>query len=81
MSFDYGAPAELFTPARTLRGREPIGYRRFDTAAEAIRFAMEEFPAIRTFSPWMQIGDERFNGEAIRELYESDDYPLARHEL
>jgi hypothetical protein len=55
-----------------------LGYRRFDTAAEAIRFAMEEFPAIRTFGPWMQVGDARFNGDAIHQLYESRDYPFSR---
>jgi hypothetical protein len=26
----------------------------------------------------MQVGDERFNGEDIQRLYESDDYPLQR---
>jgi hypothetical protein len=79
MAFDYSAPAELFTPTRKPGRGKPIGYRRFNTAAEAIRFAMEEFPTIRTFGPWMQVGDERFSGEAIRQLYESGDYPLARN--
>lgn len=58
-----------------------MGYRRFNTAAEAIRFAIKEFPTIRTVGPLMQVGDERFNGEAIRQLYESGDYPLARSEI
>jgi hypothetical protein len=49
-NFDYNAPAELF-PAKVRTGRR-IHYRRFDTAAEAIRFAIEEtagavaFPAL-----------------------------------
>jgi hypothetical protein len=38
-----------------------MGYRRFATAAEAIRFAVEEFPAVRTLDAWMQVGDERFD--------------------
>ena len=81
MSFDYTAPAELFTPVRKVHRGKPTQYRRFDTAAEAIRFAMEEFPAIRNFGPWMQVGDKRFDGDAIRQLYESRDYPLARNEI
>ena len=48
MSFDYGEPAELFMGKR--KGRQRLGYRRFATAAEAIRFAVEDFPAIRTLS-------------------------------
>ncbi|HTE76989.1 MAG TPA: hypothetical protein VK653_09640 [Xanthobacteraceae bacterium] len=28
--------------------RQPLDYRRFASAAEAIRFAVEDFPAIRT---------------------------------
>jgi hypothetical protein len=33
---------------------------------------------MRSFGPWMQVGDERFNSEDIRTLYESDDFPLRR---
>ena len=58
--------------------RQPLGYRRFPTAAEAIRFAIEDFPAVRTLGAWMQIGDERFDSDAIQRLYESSDYPLKR---
>jgi hypothetical protein len=65
MKVDYSAAAELFMP--TTRGvrRRPLGYRRFATAADAIRFAMEDLPAMHSFGPWMQVGDERFNTEAI----------------
>ena len=78
--FDYLSPAELFTAKRKGRARQPIGYRRFATAAEAIRFAVEDFPAMRTFGAWMQVGDERFDSDAIHRLYQSDDYPLHRRE-
>jgi hypothetical protein len=78
MSFDYGVPAELFMGKRKGGPRQRLGYRRFATAAEAIRFAVEDFPEIRTLGAWMQVGDERFDGDEIYRLYESDDYPLPR---
>lgn len=78
MKFDYGLPAELFTAKRKGGPRQRLGYRRFATAAEAIRFAVEDFPAMRTLGASMQVGDSRFDSEDIHRLYESDDYPLRR---
>jgi hypothetical protein len=77
-TFDYGAPAELFMAKRKGGARQPLGYRRFATAAEAIRFAIEENPAVRALGAWMQVGDDRFDGEDIQRLYDSVDYPLRR---
>jgi hypothetical protein len=76
MKFDYDMPAELFMAKR--KGKSHPRYRRFETAAEAIRFAVEEFPAVRTLGAYMQVGDERFDGDDIRRLYEGSDYPLHR---
>ena len=53
-------------------------YRRFATAAEAIRFAVEDFPAVRTLGAWMQVGDGRFDSDEIRLLYDRSDYQLRR---
>jgi hypothetical protein len=78
MTFDYRSPAELFTANRKGGPRQKLGYRRFATAAEAIRFAVEDFPAMRALGAWMQVGDQRFGGDDIRRLYERDDYPLRR---
>jgi hypothetical protein len=81
MAFDYSSPAELFIPKRKGVGarRAPTDYRRFATAAEAIRFAVEEFSAVRTLGAcWMQVGEERFNSDEISQLYESSGYPLLR---
>ena len=44
--FDYNAPAELF-PSRSRTGRSRSRYMRFDTAAEGLRFVIEELPAPR----------------------------------
>ena len=78
MAFNYAASAELFMPKRKRGVRQPLSYRRFATAAEAIRFAVEELPAVRTLGPWMQVGDERFNSDDILRLYESTGYPRRR---
>jgi hypothetical protein len=50
MAFDYSSPAEVFIPKRKGVGarRAPTDYRRFATAVEAIRFAVDEFSAVRT---------------------------------
>ena len=77
-TFDYGVPAELFMGKRKGRPRQRLSYRRFATAAEAIRFAIEELRAVRALEAWMQVGDERFDGDDIQRLYQSDDYPLQR---
>jgi hypothetical protein len=76
--FDYAAPAELFMAKRRGGSRQPLGYRRFATAAEAIRFAVEEFPAVRALGAWMQVGDDRFDCDDIQRLYDSGKYPLPR---
>jgi hypothetical protein len=76
VSFDYKAPADFF-PARSRKGRS-VGYRRFDTAAEAIRFAVEELPPPMLVGAYLQVEDERFDSDQIRELYRSAAYPLER---
>jgi hypothetical protein len=76
--FDYQSPAELFVGKRRGGARQRLGYRRFATAAEAIRFAVEDFPAVHTLGAWMQVGDERYDCNDIHHLYESGDYPLRR---
>jgi hypothetical protein len=78
MSFDYDAPAELFLAKRTKSNRE--NYRRFATAAEAIRYAIEELRTPKAFGVWLQVGDERFNSGEIQQLYEADAYPLRKSE-
>jgi hypothetical protein len=82
MSAEMTAPAAsaaFFFIFEEISRRAPTGYRQFATAAEAIRFAVEEFPAVRTLGAcWMQIGDERLDSDEICRLYESSNYPLQR---
>jgi hypothetical protein len=68
LPFDYNAPAELFL-AKRAKSRE--NYRRFATAAEAIRYAVETLGTPKAFGAWLQIGDERFNSTEIERLYEA----------
>ena len=77
-SFDYAAPAELFI-AHTSFGRGGLSYRRFTSAAMAIRFAIEELPARLRGGAVMEVSEARFDHRAIRQLYEGLDYPLTRH--
>jgi Arc/MetJ-type ribon-helix-helix transcriptional regulator len=78
MSFDYNAPAELFM-AKPMKGRRER-YRRFATAAEAIRYAVEELPTHKAFGTHLEVGDERFDSDQIQRLYEAGDYPLREPE-
>ena len=64
---DYSSSAELYLSRR--RGRH-TDYWRFATAAEAIRYAVEELRARRSLSAWMQVGEDRFNKEEINRLYD-----------
>jgi hypothetical protein len=76
--FDYSAPAELFL-AKPTKGRRQK-YRRFETAAEALRYAVEDLRTPKAFGAWLEVGDERFNSSEIQRLYEADDYPLRKPE-
>src|SRR5262249_12594039 len=78
--FNYRAPAELF-PSRNRKSRQPVKYRRFDTAAHAIQFAMEELPAPALLGACIEIGQARLGHADIRELYESPDYPLKKQAM
>ena len=79
-SFDYGVEAELFPGAARPSRRQPVGYRRFASAAEALRFAMEELSPEALAGAALEVGDERFDSRGMRQLYEAADYPLARRE-
>ena len=75
--FNYRAPAELF-PSRNRKSRQPVKYRRFETAAHAIQFAIEELPPLALLGAFIEMDEARLGHADIRELYESPDYPLKK---
>ena len=75
--FDYNAPAELF-PSRSRAGKSRSRYMRFDTAAEGLRFVIEELPSPAALGAYLVIDEARFGLEEIRYLYENAGYPLTR---
>lgn len=54
MTFDYSLPAEMYLAKRGGGERQGRQHRRFPTAAEAIRFAVEDFTPVGTLNAWMR---------------------------
>ena len=76
--FSYDTAAELFPAAIRKKKRAGFAYRRFGTAAEAVRFAIEELPADLLNGAYLQVEEARFDQSGIRSLYESEAFPLPR---
>ena len=77
--FSFDTAAELFPAAIRKKKRAGFTYRRFGTAAEAVRFAMEELPADSLNGAYLQVEEARFDQSGIRTLYESEAFPLPRN--
>ena len=75
-AFDFGAPAGVFTRMRQGRGGA-AKYRRFETAAEAIRYAVEELPSPLLPGITMEVGEDTLDHLQILRLYEDPRFPFA----
>jgi hypothetical protein len=65
---DLNQPAELYTTKGSGK-KQPMVYRRFLSATEAIRFAIEELSPEMLLKTVLEVDEERFDGHQIRELY------------
>jgi hypothetical protein len=77
-NFDYQASAELF-PGKNIHARSrTVKYMRFDRAADAIRYAIEQLPAAFLLGAYLEVNEERYDSRGIRRLYDHREYPLTR---
>jgi hypothetical protein len=77
-AFDYSVEAALFSAKGTHFRPKSVEYRRFVRVAEAIRFAIEDLPSNTLRGCSLEVGEDRYVGDAILELYKSVDFPLPR---
>jgi hypothetical protein len=77
--FDYDAAAEIYPSRARGSRRHPVGYKRFDSTAEALRFAIEQLPADALVGAYLEIGEERYDAREMRALYDAPAYPLPRN--
>jgi hypothetical protein len=78
--FDYEAEAELFSVRNGKSRSQSSGYKRFDRAAEAVRFAIEDLPPEQLLRAHLQVDESRVDGVGIRRLYDATAFPLARRD-
>jgi hypothetical protein len=76
-NFNYGARAELFASRRYAKNNQ-TQYRRFNTAAEAVRFVVEDLPRAARAGSYLEVDEQRYEGGSIQALYDADAYPLER---
>ncbi|WP_127751939.1 hypothetical protein [Devosia sp. 1566] len=74
---DYTAPAELFL-GRDHQTAFEQGAKRFRTAAQAIRFAVEEAAPVSLHGALLQVGTKAYRKHELTQLYRSADFPLPR---
>jgi hypothetical protein len=77
--FNYAGIAELYS-ARDRKSGRPSGYKRFDSAAEGIRFFIEQLPVSSHPGAYLEIDDARLTHRDVQRLYDSAHYPLPRRE-
>lgn len=75
--FDYMGGAGLYA-GKSKAGISGPRYRRFETAAEALRFAVEDMPSGQQRGAVLEIDEARFDQNQIRTFYDAAGYPLSR---
>ena len=77
-NFNFSEPAELFSGSKWGGRPAAISYQRFDAAADAIRYVVEELSDASRRACILEVDESRFNHIEIRKLYDSSKYPLPR---
>lgn len=75
--FNYAGSAGLYAGYAMAERRGPR-YRRFETAAEALRFAVEDMRDTQQRGSLLEMDEARFDHNQIRALYDAPEYPLLR---
>lgn len=73
----FSLPADVYVH-RSKRRTGPVQFHKFGSLAEAVQYAIEAVPSVGLTGISIECGDERYEGNAIRALYESATYPLRR---
>ena len=74
---DFRARAELYLGSDRHTAMAQ-GARSFATAAQAIRFALEEAAPVSLHGAMLKVGDATFAGDELAALYRSAEFPLPR---
>jgi hypothetical protein len=77
-AFDFHATAELFTNKSFRLRSRVVKYMRFNHAADAIRFAIEQLPADVFLGACLEANEQRYDSRGIRRLFDCAEYPFAR---
>ena len=77
--FNYDVPGEFYS-RKSPGFRKPSGlaFQRFDTAAEAIRFAMEDISPAALGGCTLVVEGERLGAAELKALYASPNFPLPK---
>mgnify|MGYP003657173316 CR=1 FL=1 len=78
--FDFQAPAALYLGS-DWHAAVAQGSRTFRTAAQALRFAIEEAAPVSLKGASLELNGKRHSNEQMIWLYRSPDYPLPRKKL
>jgi hypothetical protein len=75
---DFQAAAEMFSaPRKAGWSRNAMKYRRFESLALAVKFAVEEMEG-SLHSITIRTDRDELAGDAIKALYDSEAFPLDR---
>ncbi|MGV8834035.1 MAG: hypothetical protein ACOH2N_18860 [Devosia sp.] len=78
--FDFQAPAALYLGS-DWHAAVAQGPRTFRTAAQALRFAIEEAAPVSLKGASLELNGKRLSNDKMIWLYRSLDYPLPRKKL